>query len=239
MPLDLMLVFLAGLLGSLGHCVGMCGGIAALLSARSVVNPGRRPLSLAALPSQALVHAGRLATYVILGGVAGLLGSTLQLTGGLRAWSSGLSLLAGLAMLALGLSLAGILPPLEGTLAGSSGLPGAMRRALTARGRAADLALGLLWGLLPCGLVYAMVARAATAGGILAGMETMAVFGLGTVPALLGLGSASAALSARSRGRFFRLAAGLVFLMGVQAILRGLAAYGLVGHLHLAGVMLW
>jgi sulfite exporter TauE/SafE len=101
------------------------------------------------------------------------------------------------------------------------------------------LALGALNGLLPCGLVYSALLVAASTGGPLTGAAGMAVFGLGTLPALLIMGVGAGALSARVRQVFARVAGVLIMLVGVQLVLRGLAGWGVVPHVHLGRLMLW
>jgi sulfite exporter TauE/SafE len=101
------------------------------------------------------------------------------------------------------------------------------------------LALGALNGLLPCGLVYSALLVAASTGSLLMGAAGMAVFGLGTLPALLVMGIGAGALSARVRQAFVRVAGVLIVVVGVQLVLRGLAGWGVLPHLHLGRVMLW
>ena len=101
--------------------------------------------------------------------------------------------------------------------------------------------LGLLWGLLPCGLVWAALLTAAVAASPVAGALTMIACGLGTWP--VGL---SVSLAARGPGWALRpsphlrsLAAVVILAFGLQMALRGLAAWGLVEHLYLGGLMVW
>ena len=94
-------------------------------------------------------------------------------------------------------------------------------------------------GLLPCGAVYAVGLLAATSGDALKGASLMLIFGLGTLPAMLGVGLSISALSLRWRGGLYRAAAVLVVLVGVQLALRGLAANGQVRHTAIGSLMLW
>ena len=102
-----------------------------------------------------------------------------------------------------------------------------------------NVALGLLWGLLPCGLVFAMLVNAASTQTPWGGALTMIAFGLGTIPTLLGFGLASGVLAPQLRGNLMKLAAVLVLLFGAQAILRGLAATNVLPSLIIGPVMLW
>lgn len=86
--------------------------------------------------------------------------------------------------------------------------------------------LGLLLGLLPCGLLYPILLNAVTSGSFFTGMITMAVFGLSTVPALLSFGFLVTRLQPHFKLMMFRLAAFLIILLGLRAFLRGMAFNG-------------
>ena len=102
-------------------------------------------------------------------------------------------------------------------------------------------ALGLLWGLLPCGLVLTALLLAAVSAHPTAGAATMLAFGLGTIPITLGMSVAPRYPGLRMRaGAWTRpLAAGIVLLFGLQMALRGLAAWGVIPHSNLGGLALW
>ncbi len=171
-----------------------------------------------------------------------LAGSLLEQAGGLVGWQGLLSILIGSVMLLIGLSLMGVLPPVETVVASATGSASPMRRTkglLGSTSRWSIVGLGLLWGLLPCGLVFAMLINAASTQTIWGGALTMIAFGLGTVPTLLGFGLASGAIAPQLRGQLMKVAALIVILFGAQAILRGLAAANLIPSLILGPVMLW
>ena len=144
------------------HCVGMCGPLAVAASDQ----PG---------PSAAY-HAGRLTTYAVLGGVAGALGHSLPGP----SWVG--SMLAALLLVGFSASLAGWLPEPKLKIPGL-GRAGALLAKRS--GVAAKLAFGMVNGLLPCGLVYAALAVPIAMAHPLHGAAAMALFGLGTVPALV------------------------------------------------------
>lgn len=235
---------LLGLLGSLGHCVGMCGAIMLLLGRGQPV--GARQLALA--------HFGRVTTYALLGGGAGLLGLAARASHGAHAHGhaaapagltlaqGGLALLVAAAALYQALALLGRVSSPEILLAGLTRRWGrAMRGAggVAGRGPLGLYATGLLWGLLPCGLVLTALLTAVVAGSPLGGMATMALFGLGTLPAHIGVGWLARRLAPAPLAWPRHVAALVVLLFGAQMGGRGLAAWGLVGHLYLGSLMLW
>lgn len=208
--LDLSVVFLIGLLGS-AHCVGMCGGFVILLAG---AGGGHRSLLA--------YFAGKTSSYALLGALAGLLGGV----AGLRlAGAQGLlSVALGLVLVAVGLGLCGVLGRIRGVDRVSGHLAarlGPAVRHLVQRDRpGAFWGLGALNGLLPCGLVYGMLAKAATTGSAGAGALTLAVFGLGTVPALALVGSVGRAISPTQRRWMQQLGGVLVIGLGVLTLTR-------------------
>lgn len=239
----MLTAFFLGLAGSLSHCVGMCGAVLLLVGGRA---PTARRLLLAQL--------GRLASYATLGGLAGALGSgadaLLPHAGhqaaapapGLRLAQGGLALLVAATALYMALALLGRAPSPELALARLTQAWGRTMRRLGPQLRASalgGLAAGLLWGLLPCGLVLTALLLAAAAGSPARGGLAMLAFGLGTLPALLGVGWLGRAGRAAPWLWPRQAAALLVLLFGAQMALRGLAAWGWVGHLSIEGVMLW
>jgi uncharacterized protein len=168
-------IFLASLLGSV-HCVAMCGPLVALHGGVATVR-------------LALVHAlGRLATYAVLGVLAGLVGRAVDLAGDLGVIQRTATVVAGLVILAWGgyqLAIA------LGLRAGSSHPGGKAFTAGLVRLRTRRVTLrawlvGVLTGLLPCGWLWAFVVSAAGTASPLGGALVMAVFWLGTVPAMTG-----------------------------------------------------
>ena len=242
---NLALAFVTGLISSFGHCFGMCGGIVAIYSARQSARTaelGKKPGLLARIASLLPLHLGRITTYMLIGALIGLAGSLLDQASGMLGWQGVFSILVGVAMLLVSLSLMGVLPPIEMALAsltkGSSPM-GRMRGLFGKHSLLSTLALGMLWGLLPCGLVFAMLVLAARTRTVWGGGLTMLAFGLGTIPTLLGFGLAANLLSPKLRGRLQVFAALLIMLFAVQTILRGLAVANLIPSLIIGPVMLW
>jgi uncharacterized protein len=242
---NLVLAFVTGLISSFGHCLGMCGGIVAIYSARQPVlnkTGNNRPSLLTRIGALTPVHIGRIMTYTFLGALIGLAGSLLDQFSGLVGWQGIFSIFVGLAMVAVSLSLMGILPPIEVALASIRGGASPMKRMRALFGKRsfwANWGLGILWGFLPCGLVFAMLVVAARTQTLWGGALTMLAFGLGTVPTLLGFGLAANILSPQIRGRLQFYAGILILLFAIQTILRGLAAANIIPSLIIGPVMLW
>ena len=208
--MDFGIAFALGLLGSL-HCAAMCGPLMLALP----VPPGGPARFVA---GRIIYQLGRIATYCLLGVVAGLVGKSIYLAG-FQQW---LSIALGLAVLG------GFLISKKVALSAPvvrlvAKLKLAMSEQLKRRSFRSLALLGLLNGLLPCGLVYVAVAGAVSRGGLRDGIVYMAAFGLGTLPTMLGI-----SLS----GKLFPLALRLklrsaipvgVCLLAGLLILRGMA----------------
>lgn len=176
------------------HCAGMCGGIVTAFSIR-----GQSPISFRLF----LFNAGRISTYALAGAFAGSLGW--YASGGQAA----LLVLANVVLVFVGLHLAGVRSPMR--VLENLGAP-LWRRvqphaARFARSGNAYVA-GLLWGWLPCGLVYGALTAAAFAGTPQSGAAAMVAFGIGTLPWLLAAGVAAARLRAWMGRKAVRLAVG-------------------------------
>ncbi len=242
---NLALAFVTGLISSFGHCLGMCGGIVAIYSARQAAQtpPGEsQPGMWARIFSFLPLHLGRITTYTFFGAMIGLAGSLLDQASGMMGWQGIFSVLVGIIMLLVSFSLMGILPPIEATLVsltkGNTPMT-RMRGLFGKKSFAATLTLGMLWGFLPCGLVFAMLVLAARVGTLWGGALTMLAFGLGTVPTLVGFGLAANLLSPKLRGGLQSVAALLLMLFAVQTVLRGLAVANIIPSFSYGQVMLW
>lgn len=219
-------VFLIGLLGGT-HCVGMCGGI---VSALTVQLPGQRP----AWPLHLAYNLGRIASYAAAGAAMGFIGSLGLLLNGWLPVQMVLYVAANLMLVALGLYLVGFtsgLAPVE--RAGQwlwRRIQPVTRRFLPVRGVAQAFPLGLLWGFLPCGLVYSVLAMALISGSAWRGGATLLAFGLGTLPNLLLAGVVLA--------RFRRFAQAPALRFGAGLLVIAFGAFGLFNAPNL-GRMLW
>jgi len=207
---DLLLpaALLAGFLGS-GHCFGMCGPVVLLLEGpgRDVGSPWRRRL---------LYNLGRLAFYALLGAVAGAAGLVLTKIAGAQLALRALRLLAAMLVMAIGLNLLFELRLLAIVEKGGAAiwrrLSPLASHVLPATTAARALAAGFIWGALPCGLVYSVVAMAATSGELAAGAAVMTAFWLGTLPALLLAGTAAGRIGRLGGSRPLRRASGMLLI---------------------------
>lgn len=216
--IDLPLVFAAGLLGS-AHCLGMCGAFA--LS----VGSGAAGLG-AGLVRQVVYTLGRVFTYAFLGAVVGGLGRTAAAE--MSNWIDALAWLgiaAGMVLAVQGCHSAGWLPARAAKGASAVGcLAAGSFGGLLRSGLPGVFVAGLGTGLLPCGLVYGLLALAASRGSVGGGLATMAVFGAGTAPLMMATGMGGSMISLAGRKRLLRFAAMCLLLSGILAITRGVYA---------------
>jgi len=237
-PLDALLFFTTGFTISLGHCVGMCGPLVGAYSL-SQREEGRRTLSL--LPALVVYHIGRLGAYGLIGLACGAVGSATRIVGQDRAFQGGLAITAGLLMGLLGAGLMGWLPTqrwVESSRLGQA-IVSRSARLLQTRHMGGRFLLGIANGFLPCGPVYAMALGTVAAARPALGAGAMLLYGLGTLPVLLILGLSAGRLAPTVQARFNRIGAVLVLLIGIQLVLRGMAAFGWIGHLKFGEVVIW
>lgn len=237
---------ITGFLGSL-HCLGMCGGVsgtiamgaaslrrsgpeqAALSIAIPVASIRRSPQVLSAPQTNVLAfNAGRIGSYMIAGAMAGSIGGAIG-----QGWvlsetmtaRTVLFLFANLMIVATGLYVMG-LPQLLAPLERAGGLlwrhVSPLIKQLVPMNTVPRAALfGMLWGWIPCGMVYAILLSAISAGSAVTGMLTMLAFGIGTLPAMLAAGWAAGSIRQWTRDSRIRMAAGAaVVAMGLFGFAR-------------------
>ncbi|MBW7473195.1 sulfite exporter TauE/SafE family protein [Paenibacillus oenotherae] len=217
---DWGLVILTGLF-SAPHCIAMCGGIVSTVSMQSGISSRRAAL---------LYNAGRIVSYSVLGAAMGAAGSFVDIAGDL-AGMQGLASIAGGLFVLLWLWRRFQLPFMGAWTAflhrklnaggGSSGRRDAVHVA----------AAGLSFGFLPCGLTYAMQMNAAASGSVWKGAAIMALFGFATFPALALVGLFVGRAHKRWRRVMRYAGTAAAALVGLLAIMRGLAANGMVPSL--------
>ncbi len=216
--LQLGSAFTAGLLGGV-HCVGMCGGIVGALSLAMPQQKKRLPLLLS-------YNGGRVLSYVIAGALFGGIG---QLSTGFLPvqWLQiTLALIAGVMMMLMGLYLGGW----SGFLRHIESAGGALwkriepygRKLLPVKNSGQGFVLGLLWGWLPCGLVYSMLIWALGSGSAINGSLLLLAFGLGTLPNLIATGLLAGEFVPFMQRSSVRSAAGIgLILFGLYTLYRG------------------
>ena len=216
---SLLAIFLTGLLGGV-HCVGMCGGI---VGAFSLQLPGKGPR----ISYHLAANLGRLTSYVFIGLIAGALGSASAFLSHLFPAEKVLYVLANLVLIALGLHLAGIWSGvliLESVGGGVwKRLQPVFKKLVPIQSLPQAFAAGMVWGWLPCGLVYSVLIAAMASGSALQGGATMLAFGLGTLPNLLLMGLFASQLQRFLARQGVRLAAGLIIVaLGLFGLARAL-----------------
>lgn len=226
--LPYLTALMAGALGGV-HCLGMCGGVVGALSfgLPAEVREQRARLVLYLLA----YNLGRLSTYALLGLGLGWLGaqggSLIQDYGG-WVW---LRVMAGALMVAMGLYLSGWWMGLLRVEAVGARLWRYVqplgRRLLPVQSPLHAWVFGMVWGLLPCGLVYTMLIWALAAGGPWQGAGFLLSFGVGTLLVMLPVGFVSGAGMAKGlqSTRIRQWAGGLVMVFGAWVIVSSLV-YG-------------
>lgn len=233
--LDLWLVAALGFLGSFGHCVGMCGPVAAAfaLQAQGSAEEGAKENEKTGtrVCFHVLLNAGRLLSYALVGAAIGALGSAVFAGGELAGVGSGLrraiAIITGLMLIWFGLSQAkpGWLPnlpllPPDKQQQIHEKLTVAMSSVSERSQLLTPVLLGLLWGLIPCGFLYAGQLRAAETQSWLGGAAIMLAFGAGTVPAMVSMGAITSLLSRDRRSQLFRMGGWVTVVIGLLLLLR-------------------
>lgn len=231
--LELGLIAALGFLGSFGHCVGMCGPIAVAFSLSTEAeqdDPKATSTRRQKVVFHLLLNLGRLLSYGLVGAAIGGLGSVLVAGGQVAGVGSllrrSIALFTGGLLIFLGLRQVApqvlpklpLLHPLQGKL--HEKLQQAMAFTSQRRQWWTPIVLGLAWGLVPCGFLYAAQIKAAETSDLLGGAITMAAFGLGTLPVMVGLGVSSAWFSRDRKSQLFQLGGWLTLLIGILTIMR-------------------
>ncbi len=206
-------------LGSFGHCIGMCGGIVIAYSSTKIDDDWGKT-------KQAFSHIfyslGRVLTYTILGAMFGFLGGVAMFN---NLANGSLLILAGIFMILAGLSLLGkikFLTLMEHSFGTHSWYSRLFKELLQAKSLFSFFVLGMLNGLLPCGLVYFFAVTAASTGSPLYGALVMFIFGISTIPALFSLGFFIGLYkNGKFRNMMIKLAAISVVLFGLYTLKEG------------------
>ncbi len=210
----LISALILGIMGSF-HCAGMCGPIAIALPLHGNSAGGK-------IFGGSLYNLGRTMTYGIMGSIFGLLGQGVAMIG----FQQKISVIMGSLMI-----ISVLFPALfrnqysleKSWLSFVGRLKSTIGRMFSIRSYSSLFFIGMLNGLLPCGLVYMAIAGAIGTGSVGLGALYMILFGLGTIPMLLGISLAGNLLSLTVRRRINRLIPVMVVLVGIFFILRGLS----------------
>ncbi|HEY9602835.1 MAG TPA: sulfite exporter TauE/SafE family protein [Allocoleopsis sp.] len=234
-----------GFLGSFGHCVGMCGPItvAFSLSQKQSKHQGL-PLRF-----HILLNLGRVISYALVGAGIGALGSVVVAGGQLAGIGSGLrhamAILTGVLLIWFGLvqikpdflpRLPLLHPLTQGKL--HQRFSSAMANLSANPHWWTPALLGSVWGLIPCGFLYAAQIKAAETGNLWLGAATMLAFGIGTMPTMLGVGVSASKLTTDKRSQLFRLGGWVTLTIGILTLLRTDAMVDYTGHASLILLML-
>jgi sulfite exporter TauE/SafE len=222
---DLLFIIGTAFTASIGHCIGMCGGIVIAYSSTKIDH--KKPWY-----SQSIAHLayniGRVITYTILGVIFGALGKTMGFTPTTKGI---LFAITGVLMILAGLSLVGklgFLNAIEVSFSSKSWFKNLFRKILTTKSLSSFLFLGMLNGIIPCGLVYSFAIIAASTASPLWGAFVMAVFGLSTIPTLFFLGMVTKVLQqGKTRKIMMSISALLVVAYGVFTLYKG---YNFIVH---------
>ena len=227
--LDLLLMTALGFLGSFGHCIGMCGPLSVAFSL------SQKPKLGASWRQQLFFHSllnfGRIVSYALVGATIGAFGSVLIASGQMAGIDSVLrrliAVLTGIMLIWFGLAQVkpDFLPPIpifhpltQGKLHDRLSK---MMLNLSFRNRWwTPAVLGMVWGFIPCGFLYAAQIKAAETGNLWFGAATMLAFGLGTLPMMLGVGVSISGVSANRRSQLFRMGGWITIAIGVLTLLR-------------------
>jgi uncharacterized protein len=234
--LDFFLIATLGFLGSFGHCLGMCGPLTAAFSLSNQTQPGHIQTWQRKLWFNLLLNLGRIISYVLVGLAIGSIGSILVAGGQLAGVGSGLrrglAVFTGLLLIWLGLGQ--IQPqwlpslPLLHPLMGK--LHDRLSKVMFRLADVSPIGLGLLWGLMPCGFLYAAQIKAAASSDPQQSALTMLAFGLGTLPMMLGVGVLTTWLSRDRRSQLFRLGGWVTLTIGILTLSRSSEMVDYTGH---------
>jgi sulfite exporter TauE/SafE len=217
--INIMAIVSVAFLGSLGHCIGMCGGfVVAYTSAKVDTTWGKPHQSIAHL----LYNLGRVTSYIFIGMIFGYIGSIFIFS---KELMGSFYIVIGILMILMGLSLMGkirFLTSIESSIGTSNFFKESFSKLIRSKSIGSFYLLGMLNGFLPCGLVYFFAASAAATASPFWGAITMGVFGLMTIPSLLAFGILVGFLKNISfREIMIKLASFVIIGFGLYMIYKG------------------
>lgn len=205
--------FIMGLFSSM-HCLGMCGSIIGTLTLS--LNQEIRESKTRLLPFVFNYNFGRITSYTFAGLLVGILHSVLTIPFADGQGHRYLQLFSAMIMVSAGFHIAGWFPHFSYLEKMGIGIWKIIepfgRRLIPVQSLSQAYSFGMIWGWLPCGLVYAALALSATTGDITRSTLTMFFFGLGTLPAVFSLGIMTNYLTRLSRVRGFKWLVGIALI---------------------------
>lgn len=226
-----LVAFIMGLVSSL-HCIGMCGSIIGTLTLS--LSPEIRHKKALLWPFVFSYNFGRITSYTVAGGLAGIIHLATMQMGEIQGHRL-LQILSAIIMASAGLYIAGWFPRFayieKAGMHFWRKIEPYGRKLIPVKTRSQAFLFGMVWGWLPCGLVYAALALAATAGDVSKSALTMLAFGFGTLPAVMGVGIMTGILTRLSRMQRFKQAIGLfMIILALLAALPWLNPMAITNH---------
>lgn len=212
--MEILSGLIMGLVGSL-HCLGMCGPIA-------IAIPARSEDKMTVVIDSLLYNFGRVVTYMVMGLIIGLVGSTISLAG----YQETISIVAGVLLLII------VIIPRKWEVAignisfikaGGDKLKNAFRKIINKKSMGSLFGIGLLNGMLPCGLVYAALIAALAFGSVHGAITFMFFFGVGTIPMMAAVFILKGMLSMEIRRKINKLIPVGIAIVAIILILRGMS----------------
>jgi sulfite exporter TauE/SafE/copper chaperone CopZ len=208
------LLFLVGLLTGF-HCIAMCGGFVVSYTAKDA-QEGRKSQK-----SHLLYGFGKLVSYTAIGAAFGLIGSIIAFTPLMRGVAG---LLSGLFLVLFGITMLGVFPSLRRFQLRT---PKFLNRIVGKNQSTNPLVIGLFNGLMiACGPLQAIYIMAAGTGSVVEGAKMLFIFGLGTLPVMLGFGYLTSFVSSKMTHKILKLSGVVVIILGLIMINRGFALTG-------------
>lgn len=216
MELDYFLIFNIAISASLGHCIGMCGGIVLALNSKIAQN------NFPALLCNLLYNLGRFFAYVLIGVLCGGIGIVFEINPQVK----------GMALIVIG-TLTGVfgglllfapkfLSRIEPSISSSQGFKSFFSRLLKSQNVTSFFFLGLLNGFLPCGIVYYFALIALVSGGVLKGVAIMGIFGITTFLPMLFVGILSSlVLNSSLKNAMLKISSIVMIVLGIFTVYKG------------------
>lgn len=216
------LLFVMGLLTSI-HCMAMCGGInlSQSINIRNIEDPAF--VTFKKFIPGVLYNSGRIISYTMIGGIAGAIGSIINLNGKTQGI---IVIIAGFFMIIMGINLLGIFPIMEKV---TPRMPKFLANPIykLKAGNKGPFIIGLLNGLMPCGPLQSMQLYALSTGSFISGAFSMFLFSAGTLPLMIGFSAISSLLSQKFSMKMVKVSSFLIIFLGISMLGRGFSLSGI------------